>query len=142
MSFFETYRRNSRSAIADHGAAFEVEPNAVASFRERGFALIPSVAEPHEVARLRPIFDRLFDERVGRAAGAHYDIVGDDGDEGGATWAASGPRSVARCARCSDGGSSGARSVACGFGVHLARPCGRHHTFTILLVESVELRWK
>ena len=36
----------------DLGAAFEVEPSAVASFRERGFALIPRLAEPDEVVRL------------------------------------------------------------------------------------------
>jgi hypothetical protein len=67
----------------DQGAAFEVEPSAVASFRERGFALIPRLAEPDEVVRLRAIFDRAFGARAGRAAGDHYDIVGDDGDEGG-----------------------------------------------------------
>ena len=62
----------------------EVEPSAVASFRERGFALIPRLAEPGRGGvRLRAIFDRAFGARAGRAAGDHYDMVGDDGDEGG-----------------------------------------------------------
>lgn len=82
MSFFATYRRNTLLATADPGAAFEVEASAIDSFRERGFALFPPVAEPHEIVRLRAIFDRLFDARVGRAAGDHYDIVGNDGDDG------------------------------------------------------------
>ena len=66
----------------DLGAAFEVESSAVASFRERGFALIPRLVEPDEVVRLRAIFDRAFGARTGRAAGDHYDLVSDDVDDG------------------------------------------------------------
>lgn len=50
-------------------------------FHQQGFVSIPCIAPPAEVARLVPIFERLFAEQAGRREGAQYDMLGYDDNE-------------------------------------------------------------
>jgi ectoine hydroxylase-related dioxygenase (phytanoyl-CoA dioxygenase family) len=52
----------------------------IATFREKGYVSIPQIAPPDEVAGLRDIFDRLFDQKAGRTEGAQFDMVSHDED--------------------------------------------------------------
>jgi ectoine hydroxylase-related dioxygenase (phytanoyl-CoA dioxygenase family) len=47
-------------------------------FHENGYLALPALAPPEEVAWLRGIYDRLFEERAGREAGDQFDLGGAD----------------------------------------------------------------
>lgn len=53
----------------------------IARFKEQGFLTLPSVSPVDEVAALRRVFERLFQNRAGRAEGAQFDMVGHDEDD-------------------------------------------------------------
>ena len=59
----------------------ELTPEQIAEFRERGFLCIPQISSPAEVEMLRRVFDRLFEEKAGRAEGAQFDMVTRDDDD-------------------------------------------------------------
>jgi len=50
----------------------------IASFHENGFLSIPAVTTAEEVARLIPLYDRMFGERAGYAEGNFFDFAGKD----------------------------------------------------------------
>ncbi len=59
----------------------ELTPEQIAEFHERGFLSIPNISPPEEVALLRGILGRLFEQKAGWAEGAQFDMVThDDGD--------------------------------------------------------------
>jgi len=64
----------------NNNIAVTLTPAQIAEFHENGFLAIPQISTPTEVAQLRLVFDRLFEEKVGRAEGAQYDIAGHDDD--------------------------------------------------------------
>src|SRR5437868_12404036 len=49
----------------------------VLSFHENGFLSIPAVTTAEELARLIPIYDRLFEERAGYDEGNYFDFAGE-----------------------------------------------------------------
>ncbi|HYF51206.1 MAG TPA: phytanoyl-CoA dioxygenase family protein [Planctomycetota bacterium] len=53
-------------------------PEQISFFRENGFVWIPAITTQEEVARLRVIYDRLFEARVGRDEGMQFDLGGTD----------------------------------------------------------------
>lgn len=53
-------------------------PEQIQAFRAEGFIVLPQIAPPEEIARMRGIFERLFREKVGWEMGAQYDLVGTD----------------------------------------------------------------
>ncbi|HWA82729.1 MAG TPA: phytanoyl-CoA dioxygenase family protein [Fimbriimonadaceae bacterium] len=61
-----------------------MEPTVVLSaeqiqfFRDNGYLSIPSLMPPDEVERVREIYDRLFEARVGREVGDQFDLAGAD----------------------------------------------------------------
>ena len=59
----------------------ELTPEQIAEFHERGFLSIPNISPPAEVELLRGIFDRLFEQKAGRAEGAQFDMVTHDDDD-------------------------------------------------------------
>ncbi len=60
------------------------EPNVILStdqiefFHREGYLVIDQISDPEEVERLRVIYDRLFEQRVGRADGNQFDLGGTD----------------------------------------------------------------
>jgi hypothetical protein len=54
----------------------------IKDFHNSGF---PAISDPlideRELTRLRDIYDRMFDERVGRADGNQFDLAGTDEDD-------------------------------------------------------------
>jgi ectoine hydroxylase-related dioxygenase (phytanoyl-CoA dioxygenase family) len=50
----------------------------VAAFHRDGFLAIPAITGQEEVARLRAIYDRLFERRAGRDEGNQFDLAGTD----------------------------------------------------------------
>ena len=52
-----------------------------ASFLNDGFLALDRITSMEEVESLKPIFERLFERRVGRELGMHYDMVGTDEDD-------------------------------------------------------------
>jgi len=74
MSLGSTMNKNNNITIV-------LTPEQIAAFHEDGFLSIPQISTPAEVALLRPVFDRLFANKVGRAEGAQYDIAGHDDDD-------------------------------------------------------------
>ena len=53
----------------------------IACFQKEGYLVLPAIASLEEIAQLREIFDRLFQNKSGWEAGAQYDLAGTD-DEG------------------------------------------------------------
>src|SRR5438067_11385149 len=47
-------------------------------YHENGFLAIPAITTPAEVAWLRGIYDRLFQQRAGRDDGNQFDLGGPD----------------------------------------------------------------
>ena len=47
-------------------------------YRENGFLAIDAITTPEEVARLRGVYDRLFEQRAGREEGNQFDLSGAD----------------------------------------------------------------
>jgi hypothetical protein len=47
------------------------------SFHENGFLSIPAVTTAEELARITPIYDRLFEERAGYYEGNYFDFAGE-----------------------------------------------------------------
>ncbi len=47
-------------------------------YRENGYLVIDQLTEPDEVMRIREVYDRLFEARVGRETGDQFDLAGDD----------------------------------------------------------------
>ncbi len=58
--------------------AFSLEPEQIASFREKGYLTLDAITTPEEVGRLRAIFERLFAERAGWKKGKSFDLAGSD----------------------------------------------------------------
>src|SRR5678815_5291080 len=54
----------------------ELSPAQVTFFRENGFLHIPRITTEEEVEWLRDLYDRLFGERTGEAAGHYFDLAG------------------------------------------------------------------
>ncbi|MFT4035966.1 MAG: phytanoyl-CoA dioxygenase family protein [Patulibacter sp.] len=61
-------------------APFELSADQVASFRERGFLVVPSITSASEVASLRDTLQQLFDRRAGWHEGAQFGLLGDADD--------------------------------------------------------------
>ena len=53
----------------------------VAFFRQNGFLAVDQLTTEADVAFIREIFDRLFEERVGREDGNQFDLAGGAGEE-------------------------------------------------------------
>lgn len=53
----------------------------VESFHHNGFLSLPAITTADELAWLREVYDRLFDERVGWDDGAQFDLGGDESDD-------------------------------------------------------------
>ena len=58
----------------------ELSPEQIQAFRAHGFVVLPEIAPPDEIVRMRGIFERLFRENVGWEMGAQYDLVGTDAE--------------------------------------------------------------
>src|SRR5450631_1293199 len=56
-------------------------PEQVQFFHDEGYLTLPNIAPPEEVDLLCTVFDRLFEQRAGRAEGAQFDMVGHDDDD-------------------------------------------------------------
>jgi len=50
----------------------------IAFYRENGFLSIDTITTPEEVERLRGVYDRLFEQKAGRAEGNQFDLAGVD----------------------------------------------------------------
>lgn len=50
----------------------------IAFYHENGFLAIDSITTPEEVARLRGVYDRIFEQKAGRAEGNQFDLAGTD----------------------------------------------------------------
>ena len=50
----------------------------IAFYRENGFLAIPAITTQEEIERLRGVYDRLFEQRAGRAEGNQFDLAGPD----------------------------------------------------------------
>jgi hypothetical protein len=61
---------------SDHRAMLLTEAD-VLSFHENGFLSIPAVTTAEELARITPIYDRLFEERAGYYEGNYFDFAGE-----------------------------------------------------------------
>ena len=61
-----------------HQPTITLTPEQVAFYHENGFLSIPAITTPEEVARLRGVYDRLFEQRAGRAEGNQFDLAGTD----------------------------------------------------------------
>ena len=48
----------------------------IAFYHENGFLAMTAITTPEEVARLRGVYDRLFEQRAGRAEGNQFDLAG------------------------------------------------------------------
>jgi hypothetical protein len=59
---------------------FTLSPEQIARFREDGFLAIHGLTTAEEIGRLRGIYDRLFDGKVGYERGCHLDMVSPDDD--------------------------------------------------------------
>ncbi len=59
---------------------FTLSPDQVARFREDGFLAIHGLTTLEEIERLRGIYDRLFDSKVGYERGRQLDMVSPDDD--------------------------------------------------------------
>ena len=57
---------------------FTLSPDQIARFREDGFLAIHGLTTEDEIARLRGIYDRLFDSKVGYERGRQLDMVSPD----------------------------------------------------------------
>ncbi len=57
---------------------FDLTPEQVAFFNEEGYLAIDALTSQEEVAWLREIYDRLFEQRAGREEGAQFDLAGTD----------------------------------------------------------------
>jgi ectoine hydroxylase-related dioxygenase (phytanoyl-CoA dioxygenase family) len=53
----------------------------ISLFRAQGYLRMERICPPEEVDFLRDVYDRLFQERAGRAQGAQFDMVGLDEDD-------------------------------------------------------------
>lgn len=53
-------------------------PEQIAFYRDNGYLAIPSLMPLDEVERVRDIYDRLFEARVGREVGDQFDLAGAD----------------------------------------------------------------
>ena len=60
--------------------SFALSPGQIACFREDGFLAIHGLTTAGEIERLRRIYDRLFDEKVGYERGRQLDMVSADDD--------------------------------------------------------------
>ncbi len=47
-------------------------------YHENGFLAIPAITTPDEIGRLRGVYDRLFEQKAGRAEGNQFDLAGTD----------------------------------------------------------------
>ncbi len=54
----------------------------ISRFREDGFLSIEQISPADEIEWLRKISEKLFNEKAGREAGRHYDMMGPDEDDG------------------------------------------------------------
>jgi ectoine hydroxylase-related dioxygenase (phytanoyl-CoA dioxygenase family) len=50
-------------------------------YRQNGYLALDALTTQKEVARIREIYDRLFEERVGRERGDQFDLAGADDDK-------------------------------------------------------------
>lgn len=53
----------------------------IAFYHENGFLAIPSITTQEEVERLRGVYDRLFEQKAGRAEGNQFDLAGADEED-------------------------------------------------------------
>ena len=60
--------------------SFVLSPEQIARFREDGFLAIRGLTTAEEIERLREIYDRLFDGKVGYERGRQLDMVSPDDD--------------------------------------------------------------
>jgi ectoine hydroxylase-related dioxygenase (phytanoyl-CoA dioxygenase family) len=59
----------------------ELTDEQVAFYHREGYLALDAITTPEEVEWLRGIYDRLFAERAGRAAGDEFDLAGTDEDD-------------------------------------------------------------
>ena len=64
-------------------ATVELTAEEIEHFQSEGYLWVPSITSADDVAQLREIYDRLFDQRAGRELGLQFDLAGtdEDGDE-------------------------------------------------------------
>jgi len=53
----------------------------VARFRAEGYLVLDALTDQDEVAAIREVYDRLFEQRAGRAEGNQFDLAGADEDD-------------------------------------------------------------
>lgn len=62
-----------------------VTDDQIAFFHENGFLALPPIADADELAWMREVYDRIFDQRAGRESGDQFDLGGADDDGATAT---------------------------------------------------------
>ena len=62
-------------------SAMELTKDEICKFHEQGYLLLPKITTSEEVAWIREIYDRLFEQRVGWDSGDFFDFAGIDDTE-------------------------------------------------------------
>lgn len=68
------------ATLAAPTSAFAISGAAVERYHHDGYLGVPLLSTPDEALRLQALYDDLFARRVGREAGNHFDLFGDDTD--------------------------------------------------------------
>ncbi len=68
-------------ALSNKKPTITITQEQVEFFRREGYLSIPEITTQEEVARLRVIYDRLFESRVGREEGNQFDLAGADEED-------------------------------------------------------------
>ena len=50
----------------------------IAFYHENGYLAIEAITTPEEIAKLRVVYDQLFDRKAGREEGNQFDLAGTD----------------------------------------------------------------
>src|ERR1700728_1918576 len=79
MAGYAVDRSSSSGAVGDSGP--HVSEDQLVALRRDGFLLVEGLSSEEEIAPLRAIFDRMFDERRGWDTGALFDMIGPDSPE-------------------------------------------------------------
>ena len=57
----------------------------IAFYHENGYLAIEAITTPEEIAKLRVVYDQLFDRKAGREEGNQFDLAGTDEEGKAAT---------------------------------------------------------
>ena len=74
------YLRKHAFAHPQHAATIGLSGEQVEEFRASGFLSIPRITTDDEIAWMRDVYDRLFEQKPGWQTGDFFDFAGEDGD--------------------------------------------------------------